>query len=133
MSTGNGADESFDTNEFLVAGPCWLVAWKKGISETGAVNTGAILRLNPGTEKDPATAFVAAFTDLDLAERFVNGQGPRADQLGVFRSATLDDFAALLEMLQRGGVARIGFDPEKGHVRIIPIERVLDGIRNRRR
>ena len=69
---------------------------------------------------------VAAFTDEDLAERFLEALGD--PEMVCFATRTPDALIELLENLQRSGYSLVAFDPMPKPV-FVPLETVLKDVR----
>jgi hypothetical protein len=82
---------------------------------------------------------IPVFSDLDLAQRFVERLGDGADYKPI-STPTPEEFAIVLYRLAQLGETHVVFDPEPTDVytplpraRMFPIHRVIDGIANRHR
>lgn len=115
------SDDLFDSNEFLVVGPLWFVApfpRPHGTEETATAVTKVVT---------DSGSHAAVFTDLDLADRFLESIGSR-ERLKPFTLPDKWRFAEFLRLLQSLGETRLAFDPGEKHARVLPISRVIASI-----
>jgi len=124
--------DAINDDEFLVCGHLWLIAPKPRPEELTKL-CKSILRAEIVRQDGTKGRHVPVFTDSDLAYRFIEGLEGKGAALKPFSSPTLEEFAVILLNLLELGDTHLGFDPEPTHVRAIPIPRVLEGMRNRRR
>lgn len=122
MSTADGADG------FLLSEPPWLLIWNPSAGAAGPVGPLHLsLQFVAGGER-----FVVAFTDEDLAQRFLRSAVPQdVNNLCVVQAPSMAEFARCLEALQQEGVRHVGFDVEFTHVRTFPIGEVIADLRDR--
>jgi len=121
-----------DENIFTVVGPLWLIApcpQPTALVELCKTIVRGFVKSKGGT----LVPYVPVFTDGDLAYRFVERLGQVPGKLKPFMCPTLKELVILLQALVALGETRVGFDSEPTHVRVIPISRVLQGVRNRAR
>jgi hypothetical protein len=96
----------FDPDRFVIVGPVWHVADRKSIDPPTDTPGIAVGQMPGGRE------YVAAFTDRDLAERFIERmQNPDAV---LFPVATPADWVNFLNFLSKTGHEYVALDPEPG-------------------
>jgi hypothetical protein len=125
-------DERFPEDEFLVPGNLWFITGKPTPpDDINAVVSSLVQVEISGGAKHPIV-----FTDQDSANIFVEKMANVRSDKPVGRAFTLPtphDLEVFLGVLSQWGVKALGFDPFRDNVRIFPIERILDGLRNRPR
>jgi hypothetical protein len=127
-----GATPGGNENEFLVAGPPWLLVEADAVGPDG-FPAEAVVRLEFEDPDNVPQSYTPVFTDHDLATRCAEMFAAAGVHLRPFRSADLDRFEALLWQLVVAGITHVGFDPEPARVRLTPIHLVIRGLQNRPR
>lgn len=118
--------------EFLVNGHLWLIAPIPRPEGTLEV-CRSVVRIEVELRGGSTAKCVPVFTDSDLAYRFIEKSSNNSQTWKPFSCPTVEEFAVVLLTLLGIGDTHLGFDLERTHVRRIPIPRVLEGIKNRRR
>ena len=127
-----GATPGGNENEFLVAGPPWLLVEADAVGPDG-FPPEAVVRLDFEDPDGSPQTYTPVFTDHDLAVRCAGTFAAEGVNLRPFRSADLDRFEALLWQLVVTGVTHVGFDPQPARARLTPIRLVIQGLQNRPR
>lgn len=115
----------FDPNQFIVVNPLWYVADRKSLDDPDARGVVFAKGVTSG-----GRAFVAVFTDRDLAERFV--ERVRLPDAVPVEIRTPTEFLTILDYLAETGSEHelIAIDPESGQLpRIATIARVIQAVR----
>jgi hypothetical protein len=97
-------DQLHDPNGFLLTFPLFAVAHGNSTSEQIHRGKGFIVFTQQGK-----TDFVPIFTDMDLADRFLEKDGD--PDLVKVRLKDMESFRAFLQALAMAGVTLISFDP----------------------
>jgi hypothetical protein len=117
--------------EFLFPGPIWFIGGKppfSGLAELCAtVLHGSI---EDGATKEMAR-MVYAFSDQDLAGRFLKRAGNQAAAYVPFALTDDSELISLLKELQSHGHQRLGVDIEPSSGVLLPISGVIDQIQRR--
>jgi hypothetical protein len=112
------ASDPVDHGDFIIPNGLWLVGPKEHPKDIRFLCQSLVkMGCAEGT-------FVAAFTDEDLARRFL-GRMPERDVLEPFRPATPNALASLLILLQALGHTHLAIDPELNHDQRTSIERLV--------
>lgn len=112
-----------DDNEFFVAGRSWMIGPDKALPQTASDIQRTALRAISANKKS-----IIVFTDLELAESFIEKLGQAGIGQKPFSSTSLADFAIELSELAAMGETHIAFDPGAKSARFISISRILAGI-----
>ncbi len=100
----NDTEQLHDPNSFVLTFPLWAIAHGASKSEQIHSGQGFIVFREEGK-----TDFVPVFTDVDLANRFLEKHQDPA--LIKVRLKDLEAFGAFLEVMTRQGQTLISFDP----------------------
>ena len=107
-----------DPGAFIIPAGLWFIAPKDCPRDLYFLCTSlAKVGSDEGT-------FIAAFTDEDLARRFL-GRMHERDLLSPFRPADPKALVALLIILQGLGQTHLAIDPERNHDQRTSIERLI--------
>lgn len=115
--------------EFLIPDRLWLVAPMPADPADFESVCRSTVRMTFARPGRPLGFFVPAFTDTDLARRFVARLGPRGVGMQAYSGETLDELRGVLEGLRDAGDTHLGLDPEPFRVLRVPIVTVLAAIR----
>jgi hypothetical protein len=110
---------------YFVPAGLWLVApAPEGRADVGAVVRETV-RLSFGRAARPPRVAVAAFTDADLADRFVARLGASGAGLRAYAVATPAELRLLLACFRAAGETHLALDPEPHRVFRVAIDQVI--------
>jgi hypothetical protein len=115
-------EQLHDPNGFLLTFPLWAVAHGNSTSEQIHKGQGFIV-----FQQEGKTDFVPIFTDMDLADRFLEKHGDR--ELVKVRLKDMETFRAFLQALTTAGVTLISFDPTE-RARVCSLAAVRKSVEN---
>jgi hypothetical protein len=118
----------YPRTKFVVPNGLWLVAPPPEDPADVVAVVRATVRMTVARVGRPLQVVVPAFTDPELAGRFVLGLGRHLTGFGAYTAATPTELRDLLERLRDAGDTHLGLDPNSDRFFQVPIDHVLQAM-----